>query len=425
MEKSAHGSILARATAKLVLGTTLQWFNFFIAAVAAALVWPTVFFKGTAEGVPLSIVAYAAAFVTRPLGAVSVGYISDNFGRKTSLVVALLLMSAGTMAIALTPSYASVGVLASVLLILFRAVQGFGIGGHWGGVASYISELASTSRWKNFWTSWIQASLSFGAALATFSLAFADYILPHAEFLNTGWRLIFVFGAFAVMAGGIISYRMEESRDFTELKQKRANQNIPLLELFRNEGRKIFELALVEVYEVGTSSILILPLSIIYLESFRISQFFATTTVTLATFTTGILVVTVGAVMSVVGKKKYALLVSTALGAIITSYPYLELLRTGDLLYAYLGQIALLASLETGYAVLAAVSAERFTARNRASAIGVSYQLSAAIAGIINITVVSWLISFYNGVNNAIGQVALVATALCVISFVTAMLTLK
>ena len=225
--------------------------------------------------------------------------------------------------------------------------------------------------------------------------------------------------------GGLISYRMEESSDFIEIRRKRSNQNIPLFELFRNEGRKILELSLVEVYEVGTSSILILPLSIIYLESLRISNYSATATISLAAFTTGILVVIVGAVMSVVGKKKYALFVSTALGAIISFYPYLALLRTGDLLYAYIGQIILFGSLETGYAVLAAVSAERFSTRNRASAIGVSYQLSAAIAGIINITVVSALISYYNGVGNAIGQVALVATALCVISFVTALVTLK
>ncbi len=425
MAEKTSGNILVRATSKLVLGTTLQWFNFFIAAVAAALVWPTVFFKGTAEGVPLSIIAYAAAFVTRPFGAILFGYIGDNFGRKRSLVIALLLMSAGTMAIAVTPSYTSIGVAASIILILFRGVQGFGIGGHWGGVASYITELASSSKWKNFWTSWVQASLSFGAALATFSLAFADYILPHSVFLTIGWRIIFVLGAIAVMVGGVISYRMEESRDFVELKQRRANQNTPLSELFRNEGRKIFELSLVEVYEVGTSSIMLLPLSIIFLETLRISTFIATSTVTVAAFVTGILVVVVGAVMSVVGKKKYALLLSTALGAIISSYPYLALLRTGNILYAYLAQIALLASLETGYAMLAAVSAERFTTKNRSSAIGVSYQLSAAISGIINITVVSWLISYYNGVGNAIGQVALVATLLCIISFVTALLTLK
>ena len=425
MVERTDGNILVRATSKLVLGTTLQWFNFFIAAVAAALVWPTVFFKGTAQGVPLSIVAYAAAFVTRPVGAVMFGYVGDNFGRKTSLVIALFIMSAGTLAIAFTPSYASIGIAASILLILFRGVQGLGIGGHWGGVASYISELSSASKWKNFWTSWVQASLSFGVALATFSLAFADYLLPHSVFLGIGWRAIFVLGAASVMVGGLISYRMEESRDFIEIRRKRSNQNIPLFELFRNEGRKILELSLVEVYEVGTSSILILPLSIIYLESLRISNYSATATISLAAFTTGILVVIVGAVMSVVGKKKYALFVSTALGAIISFYPYLALLRTGDLLYAYIGQIILFGSLETGYAVLAAVSAERFSTRNRASAIGVSYQLSAAIAGIINITVVSALISYYNGVGNAIGQVALVATALCVISFVTALVTLK
>lgn len=416
--------MLPSITAKLVLGTSLQWFNFFIAAVAAALVWPTVFFKGTAEGVPLSIVAFASAFVTRPIGALLFGYVGDNFGRKTSLVLALFLMSAGTLAIGLTPSYASIGVAASVMLIMFRAVQGFGIGGHWGGVASYISELASNSKWKTFWTSWIQASLSFGMSLATFSLAIADFILPHKMFLDTGWRVVFILGAVAVMAGGLISYRLEESRDFVELKKDRS-QNTPLLELLRNEGRKIFSLSLLEVYEVGTSSIVILPLSIIYLESLKLPTYVATTTVTLASFTTGILVVTVGALLSVVGKKKYALLVSTAVAAVVSVYPYLALLRTGEALYAYLGQILLLASIETGYAVMAAVSAERFTTKNRSSAIGVSYQLSAAIAGVINITLVSWMITFFNGPVSAMGRIVFVSTALCSLSFVVGLLTLR
>jgi len=142
-------SVVIKTTSVLAVATMMQWFNFFIAAVAAATVWPSVFFPQRTLGLTLSIVAYAVTFVTRPVGALFLGMIGDSLEERRPTFWLLFLMALGSLGIAATPSYAKINILAPTLVIVFRLLQGLGIGGQWGSAVSLVSELTANSKRSN------------------------------------------------------------------------------------------------------------------------------------------------------------------------------------------------------------------------------------------------------------------------------------
>lgn len=408
---------LAKATAKISFGTMLQWFNFFIAAVSAALIWPHVFFQQQSSGISLSIVAFASAFVTRPFGAIIFGFIGDNFSRRKSIVASLFVMSLSSLAIGLTPSFGSIGVLSSILLLVFRGIQGFGMGGNWGSAVSQLAELSHQSKWHSFWTGWIQASLTLGMALATFSIAIMDFVFPYSFFITFGWRIIFVVGSVAVLVGGILSLSLDNSREFEMVKRKKGGAKVSIAEALKRGWKRILQLSLLDVYEVGTSTIVILPLSVFYLESSHHGIFTSSLTVTVAAIAAATLVVILGVITSIYGSRKKILLISTVVTALVLLFPYRILLNSDNLTLVFLAQIIILCSIETGYSVMASLFSQQYDVDVRSLSTGLTYQMSAAIAGIINITLIQVILASFNGLQAEFDHVLYVAIGLSVISF--------
>src|SRR5438128_4449420 len=205
MAQSAEQTPLRRVVMASLIGTTIEWYDFFLYGSAAALVFNKLFFPeyDPLTGTLLSFATYALGFVARPVGGVVFGHFGDRIGRKRLLMLSLILMGVATTLIGLLPTYASIGVWAPVLLIALRLVQGFAVGGEWGGAVLLAAEHGDPAR-RGFWASWPQAGVPAGNLLAAGVLALMAAAQTEAEFLDWGWRVPFILSALLVIVGWYI-----------------------------------------------------------------------------------------------------------------------------------------------------------------------------------------------------------------------------
>ncbi|MFI6693893.1 MFS transporter [Streptomyces sp. NPDC050433] len=216
---------IARIVAASLVGTTIEWYDFFLYGSAAALVFNTLFFPSSDPlvGTLLAFLTYAVGFAARPLGGIVFGHYGDKIGRKKLLVLSLLLMGGATFAMGLLPTHATIGVGAPILLTVLRLVQGFALGGEWGGAILIVSEHGGDKR-RGFWASWPQAGAPGGNLLATGVLALLAAIQSDEAFLAWGWRIPFLLSGVLVMIGLWIRISVEESPVFLEAQRKAADE---------------------------------------------------------------------------------------------------------------------------------------------------------------------------------------------------------
>ena len=222
------------------IGTTIEWYDFFLYGTAAALVFNRLFFP-TLSPVAGTLSAYgtfAVGFVARPLGGVVFGHYGDRVGRKKMLVWSLLIMGIATALIGLTPSYDQIGIWAPALLVTLRFVQGFGVGGEWGGAVLLAVEHSGGAR-RGFHGSWPQMGVPAGLLLSTAVFGALSSGLPEREFLAWGWRVPFLVSVLLVGIGLFIRLRILETPAFARLKETRRESSLPLLEVFREHPRQI------------------------------------------------------------------------------------------------------------------------------------------------------------------------------------------
>ncbi|MFD7733166.1 MFS transporter [Kitasatospora phosalacinea] len=239
---------LRRVVAASLIGTTIEWYDYFLYGSAAALVFGHVFFPKAdpLTGTLLSFLTYAIGFAARPLGALVFGHYGDRIGRKKLLVLSLLLMGGATALIGCVPSYDSIGVAAPVLLTFLRLVQGFALGGEWGGAVLLVSEHGDPKR-RGFWASWPQGGAPAGNLLAVGVLDLMTFVQSDEQFLAWGWRVPFLLSAVLVMVGLWIRLAVDESPVFKDAlakaearkaEQRKAEQP-PLLAVLRHHWREV------------------------------------------------------------------------------------------------------------------------------------------------------------------------------------------
>ena len=238
---------IVKVVAASMAGTTVEWYDFFLYGVAAALVFPAVFFPASdpAVGTLASLGTFAIGFVARPIGGLIFGHFGDRIGRKQLLVVSLLLMGAATFAIGLLPGYATIGIWAPTLLVVLRLLQGFALGGEWGGAVLIVSEHGDPAR-RGYWASWPQAGVPLGQLLANAMLLFLAAVQSDEDFAAWGWRIAFLASALLVLIGLWIRLAVEESPVFREAQAQAARhvaaggkETLPLVEVFRLYFREI------------------------------------------------------------------------------------------------------------------------------------------------------------------------------------------
>jgi metabolite-proton symporter len=231
-------SITHVAVASFV-GTAIEWYDFFLYGTAAALVFNKLFFPrfDPLVGTVLAFATFAVGFVARPVGGVVFGHYGDRIGRKAVLSLTLLIMGVATFAIGLLPTYGQIGVGAPILLVALRLVQGFGLGGEWGGAVLMATEHAPAGR-RGFYGSWPQTGAPAGLLLSTGVFALASR-LPEDVFLRWGWRIPFLVSMALVGVGTFIRVRLAESPEFSRIKERKTEARLPILEVLRHHRRSV------------------------------------------------------------------------------------------------------------------------------------------------------------------------------------------
>lgn len=238
----AHSNPMRVAIASFI-GTTVEYYDFFIYGTAAALVFPALFFPSTGPliGTLLSFATFGVGFFARPVGGVVFGHFGDRIGRKKMLIISLVGMGAATCLMGLLPGYAQAGVLAPILLTLLRLVQGFCVGGEWGGATLMAVEHAPPGK-RGFYGAFPQMGAPAGVAVAT--LAFlAVSQLPDAQFYAWGWRVPFLLSAILVVVGLLIRLTIAESPEFERVREMETQVRMPILTAFHWHWREIFIVA--------------------------------------------------------------------------------------------------------------------------------------------------------------------------------------
>ncbi len=208
-------------------GTSIEWYDFFLYGTAAALVFPAAFFSADlppAVAQVLSLLTFAAGFIARPLGGVVFGHFGDRIGRKTTLVIALMMMGVGSTLIGLLPTYALIGGLAPVALVTLRFVQGLAIGGQWGGAMLLVTENAPAHQ-RGYWGAYAQAGALVGLIAANLAFWLVDGLVGDAAFASWGWRLPFLASVALIAISMYIQLRLEDTEAFKALERRKAEHD--------------------------------------------------------------------------------------------------------------------------------------------------------------------------------------------------------
>lgn len=238
---SASKQSVARVAGASLAGTTLEFYDHFIYGSAAALVFPKLFFPQSdpLTATLLSFASYGVAFVARPLGAAIFGHYGDKMGRKSILIITLLMMGLATFGIGLLPTYATAGALAPLLLVLLRVVQGLALGGEWGGAAIMVNELDPEGKRRGMLGSLVQLAAPIGLLLANGIFALVTWQVSEEAFLSWGWRVPFLLSALLVGVGLYIRANVRESGMFEKLEESHAEARAPIMEVLRNYKKQL------------------------------------------------------------------------------------------------------------------------------------------------------------------------------------------
>lgn len=219
------------------IGTTIEWYDFFLYGVVTPIVLNKLFFPNfdAVAGTLLAYTTFFVGFISRPIGGIIFGHYGDRIGRKTVLILTLLIMGIATFLIGLLPTYASIGIWAPILLLLLRIFQGIGIGGEWGGAVLMAVEHSPSGR-RGFYGSWPQIGVPAGLLLSAGMVYLLSY-LPENDFFAWGWRLAFLISAVLVAVGLYIRLKIMETPAFTRIQQTKKVAAVPVLDLFRTHGK--------------------------------------------------------------------------------------------------------------------------------------------------------------------------------------------
>ncbi|MFF2324418.1 MULTISPECIES: MFS transporter [unclassified Streptomyces] len=379
---------LKRIVAASLIGTTIEWYDFFLYGSAAALVFNKLFFPDSDPlvGTLLSFLTYAVGFAARPLGALVFGHYGDRLGRKKLLVLSLLMMGGATFAIGLLPTHATVGAAAPVLLTVLRLVQGFALGGEWGGAVLLVSEHGDAER-RGFWASWPQTGAPAGQLLATGVLSALTALMSDSAFGAWGWRIPFLLSGVLVVIGLWIRLSVDESPVFkaalAQAEQRRseagAAEKMPLVAVLRHHWRDVL-IAMGARMAENISYYVITAFILVYATTAAdLSKQTALNAVLIASAVHFAVIPVWGTLSDRFGRKPIYLIGAVGVGAWM--FPFFALIDTrsfGSLLLAVTVGLIFHGAM---YAPQAAFFSEMFATRMRYSGASIGAQFSSVAAG--------------------------------------------
>ena len=369
-----------RAVAASTVGTTIEWYDFFLYGTMAALVFPEVFFPGGSaySGILASFAVQAVGFGARPVGAAIFGHYGDRIGRKATLVTTLMVMGIATFLMGLLPGRATWGIAAPILLVVLRILQGIGVGGEWGGSVLMSMEWGNQRR-RGFYASWPQLGVPLGLLLSTGMVKLVQGNTSEEDFNSWGWRIPFLLSIVLVGIGLYVRLRVLESPAFAEVKKQQTVFKTPVWEVIKTQPREILTSAFVRMSEQAPFYLFVTFVLTYGTKQLGLSRG-DLLNYTLVAAAVGLITVPLfGHISDLIGRRKtYAIGIA---GTAIFAFPYFGLLNTKE---AALVLIAIVVSLivhDIQYGPQAALIAESFGTNLRYSGAGIGYQLASVIAG--------------------------------------------
>ncbi|MQA76863.1 MAG: MFS transporter [Streptosporangiales bacterium] len=378
-ETADRRSQVRRAVTASAVGTSIEWYDFFLYGTAAALIFPKLFFPESEPfiGVIESFATYAVGFAARPVGAAIFGHWGDRIGRKATLIVTLLLMGLSSAAIGLLPGTGTIGLAAPVLLVLLRILQGLAVGGEWGGSVLLAMEWGD-QRKRGFMASWPQFGVPVGLLLGTGGMTAFSALLPPAAFESWGWRVPFLLSLVLVAIGLFIRLRILETPMFTKVVQSKQVERQPIPQVIRRYWREILLTAGLR-YSEQMPFYIFTVFVLSYATEQGLARTFALGAVMVAAAISLFTVPFSGWLSDVVGRKRVYLTGSIIIG--LYSFAYFAMLDTGVAAVAFIAIMLSLIPHDLQYGPQAALIAESFPTGLRYGGAGIGYQLSSVFAG--------------------------------------------
>jgi metabolite-proton symporter len=408
-----------RAVVASTVGTSIEWYDFFLYGTAAALVFPKLFFPDSSAyvGVLAAFGTQFVGFAARPIGAAIFGHYGDRFGRKSALITTLMLMGVGTFLIGCLPTHANIGFMAPVLLTLLRLIQGIGVGGEWGGSVLLSMEWGSAKR-RGFMASWPQLGVPLGLLASTGMVKLMSNVSGDS-FETWGWRVPFLLSAVLVGVGLYVRLRVMDSPDFTVVKKEKAMVKAPVLQVIKTQPREILTSAFVRMSEQAPFYLFITFVLAYGTKKVGFTKDELLTDTMVAAALGLISVPFFGYLSDLIGRRlMYGIgIVSTA----IFAFPYFGLLNTKVAGMALLAIVISLLVHDMQYGPQAALIAENFGTNVRYSGAGLGYQLASVIAGGPAPLIATWILK---NTGSSIG-ISWYIVGCCVVSMIALILMPK
>ncbi len=394
VQKAKQTSHIKVATASLI-GTSIEWYDFFIYGTAAALIFNKIFFPtfDPMMGTLLAFGTYAVGFIARPLGGLVFGHYGNKIGRKTMLYLTLFIMGTATAIIGILPTYETVGVWAAILLVTCRLIQGFGLGGEWGGAVLMAVEHAPENR-RGFYGSWPQLGGALGLVLGTLVFTLFSSLMSDAQFIAWGWRLPFLFSIALVVVGLWIRMTIAESPEFQKIKDEKQEVKMPIIDAIRLHPKNII-LAMGARFAENGFFYIYATFTLAYAtQALGMNRQDILNGVLLAAAIETFTIPTFGAISDYLGRRPVYIV--GAIFSALMSFPLFMLLGTKEPHMAWIGIVL---GLAIGHAAMygpqASFLSELFGTKVRYSGVSLGYNLASIFAGALSPLIATWLMVTY------------------------------
>src|SRR5579875_3252620 len=409
-------SIIAVALVSLI-GSTIEWYDFFIYGTAAALVFNKLFFPSfdPLVGTLLAFTTFAVGFVARPVGGIIFGNLGDRIGRKRTLAAALILMGVATTLVGLMPGYATIGVAAPIILTILRFCQGLAVGGQWGGAVLIATENAPQNR-RGLFGSFAQLGVPISIIISNALFLILAATTDKAAFAAWGWRIPFLVSVLLIVVGLYVQWRLEETIAFERVQEAHAEARIPIWDALRTYPKEIALAAGAFVVINGTFYILITYILAYGTTVVKVPQ---------STMLTGVLISAVFGIFAIIGFSalsdrigRRGLYMAGALCLGIWGFPLFWLVNTGSAIAIWIALVVGQVFLSMMYGPQAAFYSELFTARLRYSGASLGYQTGALFGGGLATIIAAAL---YDATRNSI-SISIYILIMGLVSFVSVFL---
>lgn len=395
-----------------IIGTTIEWYDFFIYATSAGIVFAQLFFEPAGKDIALllSLATVGISFLFRPLGAFLAGHFGDIIGRRAMLALTLVLMGAATTAIGFLPTFSQIGLTAPILLLLLRILQGLSAGGEWGGAVLMAVEHAPANR-RGRAGSWPQLGVPLGFLLASGMTALMTGVIsPGEAYLQWGWRVPFLVSVILIVVGFLIRRSVDESPVFTEIAKRGKQTNAPIVTLFKKHWRLVILAALIFV---GNGTLGYMTTGG-FLNNYAIDNQNMDTTAVLTAAAVGAAVWFVSTLISgyladAIGRRN-TFLIGFGVQAVVV-FPIFWLVSNGGLLGLYTTFVLISIGLGLTYGPLASWYSEIFPASVRFSGVSVTYAIGAVFGGAFA-PLISQMLLDVTGTTAAVSWYLLITTLL-------------